>query len=468
MSRETELAKNTFIFTVGKICTQFISFFLLPLYTSFLSPDEFGIVDLFNTYVMLFLPIVNWSFDLGLFRFMLEVRGNCSKLKSLVSTVINTNIVQCVGYIVLFWFVHSFIHSEYKFFLLLNVILNVFTSTFLQMARGFGDNIGYTCASLISVILNISVNIFTIVILRMGEWGLFIGIIIAQIVTLIFLIIKEKIWRYYKFLYWKKFEFLDVFQYSLPLIPAQLSWWTVGTSDRIIISRFINLAANGTYSIANKFSTIISTFYNIFNLAWSESIAIHFNDEDKDDFLSETIEAMLMIFFTICIDLVAILPMVFPLMIHSDYNDAYFQIPILIVSVFFQVVTGLYSVIYLAIKKTKESAKTAILAAGINIFVDLLLINKIGLYAASISTLIAYMSMAIYRHIDVKKYARIRLNIKKVLISIFVGASIILIYYLNIKYLNIIGFIIASIYTILINKSILITVMEKIKIYVKK
>lgn len=31
MSRKTELAKNTAILTVGKLCTQCISFFLLPL-----------------------------------------------------------------------------------------------------------------------------------------------------------------------------------------------------------------------------------------------------------------------------------------------------------------------------------------------------------------------------------------------------------------------------------------------------
>ena len=33
MSRKTELAKNTAILTVGKLCTQCISFFLLPLHT---------------------------------------------------------------------------------------------------------------------------------------------------------------------------------------------------------------------------------------------------------------------------------------------------------------------------------------------------------------------------------------------------------------------------------------------------
>ena len=53
MSREGTLIKNTAIITVGKICTQLITFFLLPLYTSLLSTQEYGIIDLLNTLVSL-------------------------------------------------------------------------------------------------------------------------------------------------------------------------------------------------------------------------------------------------------------------------------------------------------------------------------------------------------------------------------------------------------------------------------
>lgn len=76
MSRKTELAKNTAILTVGKLCTQCISFFLLPLYTAILSTEEYGTFDLLVTYSTLLLPLVNWQLDQGLFRFMLDYRGN--------------------------------------------------------------------------------------------------------------------------------------------------------------------------------------------------------------------------------------------------------------------------------------------------------------------------------------------------------------------------------------------------------
>ena len=57
-NRGKELARNTFIITLGRVSTQFISFILLPLYTSKLSVSEFGTVDLISTIVQLLIPVM--------------------------------------------------------------------------------------------------------------------------------------------------------------------------------------------------------------------------------------------------------------------------------------------------------------------------------------------------------------------------------------------------------------------------
>ena len=53
MNKKKQLAKNTLIIFLGKVCTQLISFFLIPLYTAYLATNEYGIVDLVQTYVTL-------------------------------------------------------------------------------------------------------------------------------------------------------------------------------------------------------------------------------------------------------------------------------------------------------------------------------------------------------------------------------------------------------------------------------
>ena len=150
MSRKTELAKNTAILTVGKLCTQCISFFLLPLYTAILSTEEYGTFDLLVTYSALLLPLVNWQLDQGLFRFMLDYRGNKEEESKLLSTLLFSSMMQSVVYFGMYLIITPKLHIENAYFLLLYVILQVFTALFLQFVRGLGESVKYTVASFIS------------------------------------------------------------------------------------------------------------------------------------------------------------------------------------------------------------------------------------------------------------------------------------------------------------------------------
>ena len=75
-SKNKELLKNTFIIFIGKFCTQFISFLLVPLYTKYLITSDYGYVDLILTYISLILPIVILRSDSSIFRYLIDERDN--------------------------------------------------------------------------------------------------------------------------------------------------------------------------------------------------------------------------------------------------------------------------------------------------------------------------------------------------------------------------------------------------------
>ena len=74
MNRGRELAKNTMIISIGKIGTQFVSFLLLPLYTAKLTTEEYGTVDLLNTYISLLIPIIVFQIEQAIFRYLIDAR----------------------------------------------------------------------------------------------------------------------------------------------------------------------------------------------------------------------------------------------------------------------------------------------------------------------------------------------------------------------------------------------------------
>ena len=150
----------------------------------------------------------------------------------------------------------------------------------------------------------------------------------------------------------------------------------------------------------------------------------------------------------------------FPLFVNKQYEEAYYQIPILVIAALFQVVVGLYSVIYTALKKSAEIMKTSLYAAIINITINILFIKIIGLYAASISTLIAYMVMAIYRCFHVKQFFNIKIEKKIIFSGIILGILSVLTYYIRLQWLHIFSLAIVVFYSVFLNRKLLFILIQ--------
>ena len=146
-----------------------------------------------------------------------------------------------------------------------------------------------------------------------------------------------------------------------------------------------------------------------------------------------------------------------------EFSEAYYNVPIYMIAFLFNVVIGFLGVIYVATKKTSEIAKTTIIAAVINALVNVLLVNKIGLYAASISTFLGYLITMIYRINDSKKYLNIKFNIKKIFMMILILIFYTGIYYFNNRMLSIIGLILFIPLIIFTNKDLILSISRMLK-----
>lgn len=450
MSKSKDLAKNTAIVSIGKICTQLITFFLLPVYTAVLSNEEYGVVDLLNTLTSLLLPIVTLQIEQGIFRYLLDCRDNKEKQKTLITTVLKFIFVQSVICILIFLCVSTFIHNEYKYFLMANLLMGIFSSIFLQISRGIGDNKTYAVGSFITGALTVILNVIFIVAFKWGAYGMLAATAISNLVCTVYIFVKKKIYKCIDIKQNDKELLKDIVKYSIPLIPNMISWWIVSASDRTIISAVIGVAQNGIYSAANKFSGIFSTLYSVFNLTWTESASININLEDRDEFFSKIFDFIVRFFGSLCLGTIAVMPFVFGILVNEKFAESYYQIPVLILGSVFNILVSFLGSVYVAKKLTKEIAKTSIIAAIINIVVNIAFIKQIGLYAASISTVIAYFAMFVYRWADVKKYVNIKINKPLIFILSVAFVVTILTYYLRIKAISIIvllAVIIIAIYT---------------------
>lgn len=408
MTEEKRLIHNTMIVSFGKICTRLITFLLLPLYTACLSASEYGSVDLVGTVTGLLSPVVTLMLDQGLFRFLIDARDSWRAEKRLISSAAFFLAAQGALCAAVCLAVTTALGTPYRYCLLGCVLTNCLTGVVLQIARGFGSSASCACGSFLSAVMSTALNVVLVACLGMGARGMLLSTISGRIVCVVYVCRAEKIPR---FLSPKSFDrglLREMLRYSLPLIPNQLSWWAVNASDRLIILHFLGIGANGVYSIANKFSGAVAAMFGVFSLSWTESASLSYRTDDRDAFFSRIYDALLRVFGCATLLVTAAMPLVFPHLINGRYAEAFPQIPILMAGTFFNILVSFLGSVYIAAKRPSEVARTTGLAAMINISMHLLLICGAGLYAASLSTFIAWFSMYLLRRKDTGRYVRIR------------------------------------------------------------
>lgn len=471
MNKKIELAKNTLIILLGKFCTQFLSFFLLPLYTKYLTTSEYGVYDLINTYLILLVPVISLELSDAVFRFLIDSRNDEDKEKKIISSII-FGILTVVGFItVIALIVSFFIKIDYLYFIIFDAIAMTLSNFALQSARGLGSNKDYAIGSIITAFLTITVSTLFLLFTNFKIEGILISIAIANLSCYIYIYIRLKLFKLIKKEGFNKNQLKKALKYALPLIPNSISWWIINVSDRTMITAMIDASANGIYSVANKFSSAFVSLYSVFNLSWSESAALNINAKDKDKFFNETINEMLKFFSCLGLGIIGVMPFVFNIFVDNNYNEAYNYIPLLIIGSIFNIGVGLTSAIYVAKKMSKEIAKTSIFAALINIGINVFAIRIIGAYGACISTIFAFFTMFIYRWIDLQKYIKLKIDIKFILsfIAIMIFSNIL--YYKNIFLGNIINLIIIILYSVFLNRKfingIINIVIEKSKHLIK-
>ena len=414
MSRGKELAKNTLILSVGTFLPKFTLVITLPIITGHLTKTEYGTYDLITTLISLVLPVVTLQIQAAAFRFLIECRNDLEEKKRVITNIF------------LFLLPVSFISGAFLFSALFSItkqtrvliavyfFVDVLSRATGQIVRGLSMNKLYSMGSIIQAVFNLILVVVTLSIGNKGLNGLLISIIISSTINVIVLFLCSDIKsaidaHYFSFSVIKK-----MLNYSWPLIPNTLSNWVLSTSDRLVLTIFCGLETVAIYGVANKIPNLLLAIQATFAFAWQENASLAVSDNDSEKYYSEMFDRFFCIICGILMLLIATSPLLFKILIKGDYKDAFPQMTILFIGVFFSTLSTFLGGIYIAHKRTKSVGLTTILAAGINLGLDFSLVNSLGIYAASISTVASYIFLVVYRMHSIKKFQSISFRYKRI------------------------------------------------------
>lgn len=403
MSRTKQLLKNTGILVIAKISTQLVNFLLLPLYTALLSTAQYGEIDIYTSLAMIIIPFLTLQVEMGIFRYFISCQDEKAR-QQIISTGFAVVGMALLLATVIYFLVSSWFPFRYSLLLYFFYLSQTVSVILLQVCRSMGDNLAFGVSSFIASSFAVVLNIIFIAVLRMGVEGILYTSIIAQVASSMYMIRRTRVWCFCRWGAIDKSVCRNLLSYSVPLVFNQISSWAINYSDRIIILSFWGIAQNGIYAIANKFSNVTMTFFGMYNLAWTESVVRCIQEADSAEYINKLFELTFKVYLILIIGIINFLPFVFPFMVDVEYQAAYYHVPILLTAMFFSGMAATIGSIYLAYNKTKNVSLTTTLAGICNVIVHFALLNYCGLYAASISTLISFALLFLYRFIFVRSF----------------------------------------------------------------
>lgn len=457
------LLTGTIVYAIGNLGTKILTFLIVPLYTYYISTSDMGEYDLLITGVGLLTPIISLRISEATYNWMIKhTKSNEVCIKAtynylLKSCALSVIVVGIIGHITRIW--------NLKLFLAI-LVLDPVQETTQKILRGLKNQKLFAASGIIYTGILVTLNFITVCVMKLGVTSLLVNTIISHVISIVLIFCLEKRMRCLSAVV-DKSELLitqkEMLKYSMPLVPSTLSWWVMSVSDRYVIRFFLGASYNGIYAIATKFPSVLQTFFVLFNNAWTDmALANIHSKEESSKYVSDVFEKMYVFSFSMICCLIPLTKIVTQVILSADYKIGSVYIGFLYLGAIFQGYSTFASVGYLQNKKTARAATSSAAGAIVNLFIDLVLIKSVGLFAAAISTYAGFFVMWIVRMYDIRKDWLI--NVKKVkFIALTTLATLVatVTIWTSIK-VDVVITIIFGILFLMLNKDYIILILKKL------
>ena len=407
------LSKNVLLFSISSFLPKVLSFVMIPVYTSVLTPGDYGISELIATTVALLLPIFTCDIQDAVMRFAFDRAYTQSAVFSTALRIVGKGIlliaVGCLGLCLL---QVPGLETEYIVFVFWQYAIQALGNSCNLFCRGIEQVKVLTMASLLQSVLFAGLNMLLLFVWPLGFTGYMLSGTISATLALIYMIIKAKLYRYIDFDRYPELQ-RQMISFSFPLIFSVLAWWVNNASDRYIVTWMAGVSVSGLYAVASKIPNILVAFEGVFYQAWSISAVKEFDSEDKDGFIGRmytmTNAAMVLLCSAIMMGNIPLASVLY----SAEFFSAWIYVPPLLIAIVFNCLSLFIGSIYTTVKKTKILSYTTISGAVVNTVLNFILIYFFGAYGAAVATMISFIVVAFGRLYFLNRFLHMRVRYRR-------------------------------------------------------
>ncbi len=385
------------MYLVGNLLQKLSAFILLPIYTTYLTTLQYGLLELANTVVNLTLVTAALGVPYAINKCYHRDCPDDESRRRLAGTALLFSVFAAGGVALIGWLFEGtlagliFSSSEgllvYRYTLVWLVLAQLAAIPF-ELLRASGRSYGFISLSIAQLAVQMGLIIYLVKVADMGLAGVLIGNIAGFItvnVVAAVLMAKEMFWKF-------DFRLLRAMAaYGLAMIPVFMSGWIIDLSDRFFLKSMVGLGMLGIYALGYKFGALVSILLGVpLQRAWTPIFFSMADEESAPRSLARvaTLFTLAATFCSLAISL-SVVPFL-RLTAAPEFHGASRIVPFICLA---YLVSGLANCLgngLIVAGQVRLLSLYALVAAGVNLALNAMLIPWFGIFGAAIATILAF------------------------------------------------------------------------------
>ncbi len=452
MKKTTKVFASSIIYAATGILEKCFSFFLLPIYTRYLTTVDYGITDLSRSFLDVMIFVAALSLYSAVNRYYVEYKSEPEKLKRFYGTITLFVLISCLCIFVLLSIfrdslsVHIFSGIDYYpniLLILLTLIFQCQFSIYGTILRSQQKAKKVSILHLCVFFIRVGLTIFLVVVQKWGATGVLLATLIVDIAYTIFFWVDLLSTGQMVFCL-DTVLLKEALSYSIPIIPHNLSTHAVNFISKVLIGNAGGTLADvGIFAIASNFRTVTDTFHTYVNQAYTPWMFEQLHEGKEIDYSEvQKITKLLISATGLILTGVALFSQDYiTLFLAKSYEQAkYYAFLVVIVYV---IKTAYYYYVTILFYYKEASSKifiATISSSLINLFLSTIFIpkwNVIGSISADIIAMIIRGGIVI---ILANRYDKKTLRLKDFLVNLFCNIAVICVGMFPLFYFHLEGF----------------------------
>lgn len=450
MDRKRLLIKNSSIYALGDIMPRVFGLVIFPILTTYLPPEEYGIINYVNsidTFMSVICVLGLNTFFLAFYYKEKDEEGRKELFSSLSYSIAIFSLVVSV-------LLHIFGTSIFKAwgsnvdfypYISLGVIMNFFNIiTFLPtcLYRVQENPLPLTIINVVKSLFILVVSVLAVTVIHGDAEEVLMGrCLVSFVFSFIFVYATRK---YYVFRFNKQ-KVIEGLKFSLPLVPGSLSYYIFSLSDRILIDKYLTLRDLGLYTTATTLAMIMNFIYHGAYRSFEPYFFQNYGKTGFEDRFVKVRDTLLLGVLASSLLISIFSKEIIDIFASEKYATAYIYVPVITIGLVASAMSLVYGTIIIAEKKTTKSTVNTVIGCVISVTLNVLLLKHYGAMVAAVSFSLSYVVVMILN----AKATSIKVSFSRALLASIIILTITLVVSYSISFSFLLNVLLKSIISII-------------------